>query len=849
MLKIRSLYKSFNKGKTNEISVLKDVSLSFPNAGLFIILGPSGSGKSTLLSLIGALDSPDSGDIFYDDTNIVKLSNKEKDKYHQEIVSFIFQEHNLVDYLSLKDNATLKIKDNTSYESVLKELDVFDLLNKNPATLSGGEKERCAIARAILSDSKILLCDEPTASLDSENARNVLAILKKASQEKLVIVVSHDEKLCREFSDNIIEIRDGVVKQNEIDTEQNKNNSLSNKNNKVYKRGILKKSLYHAKHKYKEASLIVFLSMVAFFCVSVIVGLANGTKELVDKSMNDLIHFTPLTVSSYYENITSVFLLNDTDESNYTSGINIDQKTEITESLHKNIITEEFASYLTSDPIEKTYFSYNNDQSYSVIYEDNGSYRLLDEQSVESLNDYIDSFFGKRSTIKELVYDKDYFMNNYDWLGGHFPENDNEAVLVYHTHHLVNENIAKILNVKDGDDPMSVIGKKIYIGNHNDLYGVNDTKAVTGHFLKDNETLKKEGRDVRALSNYAVQFVNDYYEGNVDGQKDAREKIDGLFKEEVETRTINAYTKMQNSSSLREMIDNNKAETITISGVAMISKTDTFADKNDGILIPSAKLRAIRHNNSSSAVAKEIDSHIVMFDSSSMFNVPHIYGYINNANDKTSGSIEDYLVAYIDFFENRKFFSVNDEISSIEVYAPNVKAKDYYVDKIEKFNADKVDSSQIKYLDFSKRLVKYFDSYFSLVENVLYTISIVTLVVSSILSMAIIFNMVSSRVKEIGILRACGYSRLYVFSLIEVENLLFGLLSGVIGVTIAFIVSPLICHNLSLSDSTIDLTHIIHISPIWAIIIMVLAVVVAFLSALVPSIIYSRKNTSEILKS
>lgn len=849
MLKIKSLHKSFNKGKTNEISVLKDVSLSFPNAGLFIILGPSGSGKSTLLSLIGALDTPDSGDIFYNDINIAKLSNKEKDRYHQEVVSFIFQEHNLVDYLSLKDNASLKIKDNTSYNDVLKELDVFELLNKKPASLSGGEKERCAIARAVLSDSKILLCDEPTASLDSENARNVLAILKKASQEKLVIVVSHDEKLCREFSDNILEMRDGVVKQSNQISETSESEPLSKKKNKVYRRGIFKKSLYHAKHKYKEASLIVFLSMIAFFCVSIIVGLANGTKELVNKSMNDLIHFTPLTVSSYYENITSVFLLNDIDENSYTPGINIDQKTEITESLHKNIITDEFANYLTNEPIKNTYFSYNNDQSYSVIYENNGSYRLLDEQSVESLNDYIDSFFGKRSTIKELVYDKEYFMDNYDWLGGHYPENDNEAILVYHTHHLVNENIAKILNVKDGDDPMSVIGKKIYIGNHNDLYGVNDTKTVTGHFLKDNETLKKEGLDVRALSNYAVQFINDYYEGNVDGQKDAREKIDALFKEETETRTINAYTKMQNSSSLREMIENNKAETITISGIAMIAKGDTFADKNDGILIPSAKLRAIRHNNSSSAIASEIDSHIVMFDSSSMYNVPHLYGYINNANDKTSGAIEDYLISFIDFFENRKFFSVNDEISSIEVYAPNVKAKNYYVDKIERFNDKKEESSQIKYLDFSKRLINYFDSYFSVIENVLYTISIVTLVISSILSMAIIFNMVSSRIKEIGILRACGYSRLYVFSLIEVENLFFGLISGVFGVLIAIIVSPVICRNLALSDSMIDLSHIIRITPIWTFIIVALAVAVAFLSALLPSIVYSRKNTSEILKS
>ena len=107
MFTSKSLNKLFKNGN-NEISAVKDVSLSFPDTGLFVILGPSGSGKSTLLSLLGALDEPNSGTIFYNDLEVSKLDEKQKDYYRQNIVSFIFQENNLIDYLSLKDNAVLK---------------------------------------------------------------------------------------------------------------------------------------------------------------------------------------------------------------------------------------------------------------------------------------------------------------------------------------------------------------------------------------------------------------------------------------------------------------------------------------------------------------------------------------------------------------------------------------------------------------------------------------------------------------------------------------------------------------------------------------------------------------------
>ena len=851
MLKLQSLVKKFNIGKTNETSALNDVSLAFPNKGLFVIIGPSGSGKSTLLSLIGALDSPDSGQILFNNKDVSKMSAKEADQYRREAVSFIFQDYNLIDYLSLEKNAYLKkTKDDESGVEALKSLDIDKLKDKKPSTLSGGEKERCAIARAILSDSKIVLCDEPTASLDSKNAENVLQLLKNLSEQKLVIVVSHDEVLCRKFTDHIIYIRDGAI-ENQDDFNKDisdEETAVTTPNNKIYTRGLFSKAFSHTKHKFGESLFVIILSMIAVFCVTVIVGLATGTRYMVDKSVNDLIHLSPVTVSSYYDNITSISLI-EQEDTEYVDGINIAQTSDITSSLHKNVITKEFVDFLTENPQKDTYFAFNNDQSYSIIYDTNGSYSLYDDQLVDSLSDYVDSFLGKGSAINPLIYEEEYFYTRYNWLDGRFPTNENEAVLVYRQHNQISEDVSTILDLDSGGNPLNAIGKTIHMVYHDDIYFENDSLSVTGRFLKDKQTLEKEGNDIRAISNYCIQYVNAFYDGDVDAQDYALQKMDSMFKDEVETKEIKAFAKIQNPTELRTLVEENKTEEITIVGVAEIPDDTSFSEKLTGILIPQSKLEKVREKNSHSKVAVEINNHLVMNGAMSYYNVPDVYGYINMIGDPYNDSIEEYVLKYIDFFENRKFFSVDNEVSSIEIYAPNVKTKNYYTDKIDEYNKTKDDCFQMKYLDLSRKIVGYFETYFSVIEKTLYSISVATLVVSGLLSLAIFLNMALSRIKEIGILRACGYSRSYVFGLVEAEGILFGLISGVIGVGLANIIGPIISKRIASVKTDVILKNLITITPLWSVIILILSVVVSFLAALIPSIYLSSKKPSETLKS
>ena len=138
--------------------------------------------------------------------------------------------------------------------------------------------------------------------------------------------------------------------------------------------------------------------------------------------------------------------------------------------------------------------------------------------------------------------------------------------------------MAKLLNLKTGDDPKNAIGKKIHIGDHDKLYSINDSKVITGHYLKDKETLANEGKDLRAINNYCIQYANEYYNGNIPGQLDAQKKINSLFKEEIETKTIKAYVKLQNSTQLKQMVENN--ETInTITRKVTIRTKPVFSDK------------------------------------------------------------------------------------------------------------------------------------------------------------------------------------------------------------------------------------------------------------------------------
>ncbi|MGJ5710908.1 ABC transporter ATP-binding protein [Staphylococcus equorum] len=217
MLEFKNVTKSFKDGNQT-IEAVKPTSLKFNKNELIAIIGPSGSGKSTFLTMAGALQTPTSGEIIINDKQVSQLSLKELAKTRMQEIGFILQATNLVPFLNVKQQFKLLQKqkkdvlDEGSYNQLVKQLDIAVLENKLPSEISGGQKQRVAIAKALYTKPSIILADEPTASLDTNNAMEVMKILKEQTMEqnKTCIVVTHDERLT-EYCDSVYHMEDGML--------------------------------------------------------------------------------------------------------------------------------------------------------------------------------------------------------------------------------------------------------------------------------------------------------------------------------------------------------------------------------------------------------------------------------------------------------------------------------------------------------------------------------------------------------------------------------------------------------------------------------------------------------------
>lgn len=220
VIEFKNVNKYFGSGSA-KVHALKDINFSADKGEFVLILGPSGSGKSTFLTIAGNILSPSSGSVLINGKEIATYSNKEKEQLRLEQIGFVLQAHNLVPYLTLKEQFELvdRVKktgnlSSADLERLLAHLEIAELKDKYPNELSGGQSQRAAIARALYTDPEIILADEPTAALDSQRVKKVGTILQVLAkqQNKAVITVTHDLRLI-EQADKIYELTDGQLVQ------------------------------------------------------------------------------------------------------------------------------------------------------------------------------------------------------------------------------------------------------------------------------------------------------------------------------------------------------------------------------------------------------------------------------------------------------------------------------------------------------------------------------------------------------------------------------------------------------------------------------------------------------------
>ena len=416
MLRLVKINKSyFVNNKLNKI--LTNINLIFNSKGLVTILGSSGSGKTTLLNIIGMLDNPTSGNIYYNDKNISNLNIKEIDEFRKDKISFIFQNYNLIENLSIYDNLKLsivnkKIKKKNLIRKIKKSLKDVGLnidYDKKVYKLSGGEKQRIAIARSLISDSKIILADEPTGALDSHNSDNIISILKNISKTKLVILVTHNNDLAEKYSDRIITIKDGIII-NDTSSNMVEKNIKNIKKEKTYfnLKSYFLLALKNIYSKKRRFIMLSFAGSIGIIGLLLIIAFNNGFKNYINLYESDYIKNFPLTIT-----------INQNKKIKCKDKICINDKSKINDiGLSLKLINEK---------------KYNN--SYLDVYY---PYQLIiykDYKYIESTN------------FKQLTNNKDNVRENYKIVYGSMPKNSNELLLVISNNNKLSDELKEIYNL------------------------------------------------------------------------------------------------------------------------------------------------------------------------------------------------------------------------------------------------------------------------------------------------------------------------------------------------------------------------------------------------------------------
>ena len=312
MLELKSITKNYFVGDT-VVEALKGVNLSFRKNEFVSILGPSGCGKTTLLNIIGGLDRYTSGDMIINGVSTKLYNDSDWDAYRNHSIGFVFQSYNLIPHQTVLANVELAltlsgIDPKTRKERATKALEkvgLADQLKKLPAQLSGGQMQRVAIARALVNDPDIILADEPTGALDTETSVQVMDILRDLANDKLVIMVTHNPDLAMAYSTRIINLRDGLVKDDSniysrIERESTPQQTVVKKTKKPSMGFLtaLSLSLKNLSTKKARTILTSFAGSIGIIGIALILSLSSGFTTYINNVQRDTLSNYPVQIQN-----------------------------------------------------------------------------------------------------------------------------------------------------------------------------------------------------------------------------------------------------------------------------------------------------------------------------------------------------------------------------------------------------------------------------------------------------------------------------------------------------------------------------------------------------------------------
>ncbi|MCD7868592.1 MAG: ABC transporter ATP-binding protein/permease [Clostridiales bacterium] len=477
MLQVQNIHKEYRTGNLVQ-KALDDVSLNLRDNEFVAILGPSGSGKTTLLNIIGGLDQYDSGDLIINGISTKKYKDRDWDSYRNHTIGFVFQSYNLIPHQTLLSNVELALtisgvgkgERRRRAKAALEQVGLGEQINKRPNQLSGGQMQRVAIARALVNDPDILLADEPTGALDSTTSVQVMDLLGEVAKDRLVVMVTHNPELARQYATRIVELRDGKICSDTdpyiVNTDSGKPPEHRNMG-KSYMHFWTSVALSFNNLRTKKARtlLTAFAGSIGIIGIALILALSTGVNDYIASIEEDTLTGYPLQISSTGFDLTSLFVGTGSasgDEEEEDSGV-INVSAMIT-TMFSRMDSNDLAAlkdYLDSGESGIEPYVRAVEYSYDVVTQiysqsDNDIRQVNPDSSFSSLG------FGSWSSASSLMSSmmstdvfyqlpetEELYEDQYQLMAGHWPENYDELVLVLNSDGSISDFLLYTLGLRD----------------------------------------------------------------------------------------------------------------------------------------------------------------------------------------------------------------------------------------------------------------------------------------------------------------------------------------------------------------------------------------------------------------
>lgn len=490
MLELKKISKTYNTNNFKQ-TALNNVSISFREQEFAAILGPSGSGKTTLLNIIGGLDKYDSGDLIINNVSTKLYKDRDWDTYRNYRVGFVFQNYNLISHQSILSNVELALTlggvskegRKTKAIDVLTKVGLKDHIYKKPNQLSGGQMQRVSIARALVNDPDIILADEPTGALDSNTSVQIMELLKEVSKTKLVIMVTHNPELAKNYATRIINIKDGKVVDDTNPYKDVKSKVIEENFTKRTSMSLLTAfslSFNNLMTKKGRTILVSLAGSIGIIGIALIMSLSNGFQNYINSIQEDTLSSYPLSITSKQADMTSLFLSMMDKENSDDKSNKVHEKQYITSmfgSVSKNNL-KSFKNYyeknklLLKDDISTVKYSYNVTPNIYTLDSKNKISKLNPSSLMTSMysSNVASTYQSFSSVFNEMIDNMDKLESQYDVLKGTWPSQYDEMVIVLPNKNTISDLLVYSLGIRDYSELNDMVtklmsGEKININN------------------------------------------------------------------------------------------------------------------------------------------------------------------------------------------------------------------------------------------------------------------------------------------------------------------------------------------------------------------------------------------------